>query len=96
MTIFRHGTSATVVEGAQGRIPPTMWFMTYSGIERLYYNLATQFKYWGALKHRTETWMFMSRLRHEYEENFINLFNDVVEENKNLLDHLQTEDEQED
>ena len=30
------------------------------------------------------------------KENFINLFNDVVEENQNLLDHLQTEDEQED
>lgn len=29
------------------------------------------------------------------KENFINLFNDVVEENQNLLDHLQTEDEQE-
>ena len=30
------------------------------------------------------------------KENFINLFNDVVEENQNLLEHLQTEDDQED
>jgi len=72
LTIFRHGTSATVLEGAVGRTPPTSWFMTYAGIERLYYTLAAQFKYWGNVSHRALTWSFMSELRQEYENEFLN------------------------
>ncbi len=71
LTVFRHGTSATTIPGARGRITPTLWFLTYANVERIYYNLVPQFKYWDHAQKRVETWQFMRRLRQENEQGFI-------------------------
>jgi len=73
LTVLRHEANATVLDGMQGPIPRSLWFVSYAGIERIFYNLVPQYRYWGDSKHRIHTWSFMSNIRQEYEDDFISL-----------------------
>lgn len=71
LTIFRHGTHASVHKGLIGGKPPTLWVLNYSNFERIYYNLVADFEPWGSSAHKASTWNYMSRHRSEAEERFI-------------------------
>ncbi len=71
LTIFRHGTNASVHKGLIGGKPPTLWVLNYSNFERIYYNLVADFEPWGSSAHKASTWNYMSRHRSEAEERFI-------------------------
>ncbi|QDV51544.1 fatty acid cis/trans isomerase [Gimesia fumaroli] len=73
LTILRNETNATVLRGRQGGIPPTFWLIDYSGFERLYYSLVVNYEYYGSVEQKLSTWEFMSRLRQEFEDNFLRL-----------------------
>ncbi|WP_145229050.1 fatty acid cis/trans isomerase [Gimesia algae] len=73
LTILRNETNATVLRGRQGGIPPTFWMIDYSGFERLYYSLVVNYEYYGSVEQKLATWEFMSRLRQEFEDNFLRL-----------------------
>ncbi len=46
LTVLRHETNVSVLQGRQGGIPRTQWLIGYSGFERLYYDTVASFKYW--------------------------------------------------
>jgi hypothetical protein len=71
LTIFRHGTNASVHRGLIGGRPPTLWVLNFSNFERIYYNLVADFEPWGSSAHKASTWNYMSRHRAEAEERFI-------------------------
>lgn len=71
LTIFRHGTNASVHHGLIGGRPLTYWVLNYSNFERIYYNLVADFEVWGSSTHKASTWNYMSRHRSEAEERFI-------------------------
>ena len=68
LSITRHGKSATVQFGSEGGIPQSIWVMSYSNFERLYYNLVASFKEWGSVTHKMATWRHMSYVRLEGED----------------------------
>jgi hypothetical protein len=68
LNVTRHEISATVQFGAEGGAPQSIWVLSYSNFERLYYNLVASFKEWGSLKHRIGTWRVMSYIRLEGED----------------------------
>jgi hypothetical protein len=69
-TIFRHQDIASVHTGWVGGRPLTAWVLSYSNFERLYYNLVANYRYWGSLSHRYNTWQAMRNIRVEGEELF--------------------------
>ncbi len=73
LSITRHGKSATVQFGPEGGSPQSIWVMSYSNFERLYYNLVVHFKVWGSLPHKMATWRHMSYVRLEGEDLAISL-----------------------
>jgi len=73
LTVMRHGKSATVHLGATAGRPETMWVLSYSNFERLYYNLVVNFQAWGSLPHKITIWKYMSRVRTEGEDLFLSL-----------------------
>ena len=73
LSITRHDTNTTVQFGHEGGAPQSLWVLTYANFERLYYNLAVNFKYWGNIKHKLGTWRSMSHERLEGEDLFISM-----------------------
>ncbi len=73
LTVLRHETSASVHYGAVNGRPETLWLLSYSNFERLYYNLVVNFRTWGALSHQASTWKYMSRIRTEGEDLWLSL-----------------------
>lgn len=68
LNITRHERSTTVQFGEEGGLPQSIWVLSYSNFERLYYNLVPHFKEWGSLTHRMATWRIMSYVRLEGED----------------------------
>lgn len=68
LNITRHGRSATVQYGPEGGDPQSIWILSYSNFERLYYNLVVHFKAWGSITHKLATWRHMSYVRLEGED----------------------------
>jgi hypothetical protein len=68
LNITRHERSATVQFGPEGGSPMSIWVMSYSNFERLYYNLVASFKEWGSVDHKAATWRHMSYVRIEGED----------------------------
>lgn len=85
ITVARHGTTSTVTTGPQYGAPETIWILGYSNFERLYYNLVVEFKTWGNVGHKLETWELMSLVRSEGEDMFMTLLPPDVREE--LRDH---------
>jgi len=73
LSITRHEKSATVQFGPEGGKPQSIWIMSYSNFERLYYNLVASFQVWGSLPHKLATWRHMSYVRLEGEDLAISL-----------------------
>ncbi len=73
LTILRHETNVSVTQGGRGGIPRTYWLVSYSGLERMYYDTVASFKYWGSDGHKLETLLFFNFLRQEFEDNFLKL-----------------------
>jgi len=71
LTVMRHGTNVSVVPGAQGGTPRTYWLMSYSGLERMYYDTVAGFKFWDGDLGKLETLLFFNYLRQEFEDNFL-------------------------
>jgi len=71
LTVLRHETNVSVLQGRQGGIPRTQWLIGYSGFERLYYDTVASFKYWESDSAKLETLAFFNYLRQELEDNFL-------------------------
>ena len=46
LTVMRHDTNVSVVQGRQGGTPQSFWLIDYSGFERMYYDTVAGFAYW--------------------------------------------------
>ncbi len=73
LTVLRHRTSATVHQGPVNGRPETLWVLSYSNFERLYYNLVANFVVGGAGADQAATWTYMSRIRTEGEDLWLSL-----------------------
>jgi len=73
LNITRHDKSATVQFGTEGGAPHSIWILSYSNFERLYYNLVASFREWGSADHKAATWRHMSYVRIEGEDLAISL-----------------------
>ena len=73
LTLLRHETNVSVLQGAQGGLPQTFWLMGYSGLERLYYDTVASFEYWAGDGRKLETLLFFNMLRQEFEDGFLGL-----------------------
>jgi mono/diheme cytochrome c family protein len=71
LTVLRHETNVSVMKGRQGGIPRSQWLVSYSGLERLYYDTVASYKYWGGDLGKLETLLFFNFLRQEMEDNFL-------------------------
>jgi hypothetical protein len=73
LTVMRHNTNVSVLRGGRGGRPRTLWLMTYSGLERMYYDTVAGFEYWGGDLSKLQTLLFFNYLRQELEDNFLTL-----------------------
>ena len=73
LNITRHERSASVQFGPEGGFPQSIWVMSYSNFERLYYNLVAEYMAWGSTTHKMATWRHMSYVRLEGEDLAISL-----------------------
>lgn len=72
LTVYRHYDSASVLYGAQGTIPKTIWVMDYQIFEDIYYNLVAGYNVFGPVMHQLNTRLYMDISRIESEDMFIN------------------------
>jgi hypothetical protein len=72
LTIFRNNDSAAVVQGAVGATSKTVFVLDYALLERLVYLLTAGFDVFGDINHTVHTRIYMSYLRMEAEELFLN------------------------
>ncbi len=68
LNITRHERNTSVQYGAEGGDPQSIWILSYSNFERLYYNLVADYKAWGNTTHKMATWRHMSYVRLEGED----------------------------
>lgn len=76
LTVFRSEISTNVhtgVEASMGGLPVSAWLMSYANFERMYYNGAAQFAYWGSAKHKIESFNHQIMTRTEAEDLFLTL-----------------------
>lgn len=71
LTIYRHFDSASVLKGAIGDLPRTLWVIDYSQFERIYYALVAGFDVFGNVSHQSNIRRYMDYLRMEGELNFL-------------------------
>ncbi|PHR27663.1 MAG: peptidylprolyl isomerase [Desulfotalea sp.] len=71
LTVFRHFDSASVLAGALGNLPKTLWVLDYPLLERIYYSLVAGFNVYGTAMHQLTIRTYMDELRQEAETNFI-------------------------
>jgi|GEM_PF-4767123 len=73
---MRSEVSTNVHTGAEvslGGLPTSAWLLSYATFERMYYNAAVQFKYWGSVKHKLETFNHQTYTGTEGEDLFLTL-----------------------
>ncbi|MBK5941587.1 fatty acid cis/trans isomerase [Halochromatium roseum] len=73
LTVLRHETNVSVVKGAQGGVPRTLWLINFAGFERMYYDTVAGFAYWEGDGLKLETLLFFNFLRQAFEDNFLTL-----------------------
>ena len=71
LTVYRHFDSASVLKGAIGDLPRTLWVIDYSQFERVYYALVAGFDVFGNISHQANVRRYMDYLRMEGELNFV-------------------------
>ncbi|MCD6292124.1 MAG: fatty acid cis/trans isomerase, partial [Deltaproteobacteria bacterium] len=67
LTVYRHFDSGTVLRGAWGNLPRTMWVIDYPLFERIYYALVAGFDVFGNAGHQLMIRKYMDNLRVEGE-----------------------------
>ena len=78
LTVLRHYDSAQVLRGAIGEIPKTSFVLDYPLFERIVYDLVVGFDVFGNLTHQLDTREYMSLIRAEAEENYLNFLPPTV------------------
>lgn len=73
LTVFRHNASATVHHGWIGGPAPTLWILSYSNFERLYYDLVADYVPWEGSAAKLGSWEYMYKVRVEGEHLFLSL-----------------------
>jgi len=71
LTVLRHETNVSVLKGARGGMPRTLWLMSYAGFERMYYDTVASFGYWSGDESKLETLLFFNLLRQDFEDHFL-------------------------
>ncbi|WP_139840125.1 fatty acid cis/trans isomerase [Pseudoruegeria sp. SK021] len=71
LTILRHETNVSVLKGAQGGMPRTLWLISFAGFERMYYDTVAGFAYWGGDPAKLQTLAFFNLLRQDFEDHFL-------------------------
>jgi len=71
LTIYRHFDSASVLKGAVGNLPKTMWVIDYPLLERIYYALVAGFDVYGTFGHQLAIRLYMDTLRVEGQTYFL-------------------------
>ncbi|MFT5697578.1 MAG: hypothetical protein ACI8ZB_000426 [Desulforhopalus sp.] len=71
LTVFRHFDSASVVPGAIGNLPKTLWVIDYPLLERIYYSLVAGFNVYSTAMHQLSIRTYMDELRQEGETYFL-------------------------
>ena len=71
LTVYRHFDSASVLKGAVGNLPQTMWVIDYPLLERIYYALVAGFDVYGTLGHQLAIRLYMDTLRVEGQTYFL-------------------------
>ncbi|SMF01936.1 fatty acid cis/trans isomerase [Pseudobacteriovorax antillogorgiicola] len=80
LTVFRHFDNSSVLRGAWGGSPRTVWVMDYPIFERMYYLLVAGFNVFDNVFHQSATRLYMDNLRVESENNFLYLLPESVRE----------------
>ena len=78
LTVLRHYDSAQVVRGSVGPIPKTSFVLDYPLFERIVYDLVDGFDVFGNFTHQIDTREYMSFIRAEAEENYLNFLPPTV------------------
>lgn len=73
LTIYRHDDSATVIRGAHGQVPKTIWLLDYPTFEDIYYNLVAGYDVYGPITHQITTRLHMDHSRVDAQDLFISL-----------------------
>ncbi len=76
---LRHDTSTQFFTSKRSTLPgrpQSAWVLTYANFERIFYNAAVHFKYFGSLLHQMQTFHWQSTVRTESEDLFISLLRD--------------------
>ncbi len=73
LNVTRHERNTSVQTGPEGGPPQSIWVLSYSNFERLYYNLVAEYMAWGDTAHKMATWRHMSYVRLEGEDLAISL-----------------------
>tara|TARA_R110002050_G_scaffold141251_1_gene266293 strand:+ start:49880 stop:52165 length:2286 start_codon:yes stop_codon:yes gene_type:complete len=71
LTVYRHFDSGTVLKGAYGDLPRTLWVVDYPILERIYYSLVAGFDVFSGSTQKIMIREYMNRLRIEAESNFL-------------------------
>jgi hypothetical protein len=71
LTVLRHETNVSVLKGARGGMPRSLWLVSYAGFERMYYDTVAGFAYWEGDPKKLETLVFFNFLRQSFEDNFL-------------------------
>lgn len=77
LQLHRHQVSTEVTNGddraLSGR-PRSIWLLSYANFERMYYNGAASYRYFGSLDHRLDTFNWQIMTRTEAEDLYTSLF----------------------
>lgn len=71
LTVLRHTTNVSVLKGARGGLPRTLWLLSYAGFERMYYDTVAGFAYWKGDAQKLQTLLFFNFLRQSFEDHFL-------------------------
>jgi len=79
LSVHRHQVSTDSTTGAERPLvgmPRSTWLISYANFERMYYNAAATYKYFGKLKHQNDTFVWQIYTRTEAEDLYGSLFQD--------------------
>lgn len=71
LTVLRHETNVSVLQGARGGMPDTLWLLSYAGFERMYYDTVASFAYWAGDAEKLQTLLFFNLLRQDFQDHFL-------------------------
>ncbi|MGD2055238.1 MAG: fatty acid cis/trans isomerase [Gammaproteobacteria bacterium] len=71
LTVMRHQTNVSVLKGARGGMPRSLWLISYAGFERMYYDTVAGFAYWEGDPEKLGTLLFFNFLRQSFEDHFL-------------------------